>query len=140
MLKLMRNILPIPHDPNSRNVTIGTAAGRGRGVFAVRKILKGEVIERAPVIVIPKDEWPDLESTTLSDYAFDWGENDEHAAIALGYVSIYNHSYLPNAELDDLLDEQMMSVVARHDIQPGEEITINYNGDPTKQDPLWFTD
>ena len=33
----------------------------------------------------------------------------------------------------------MMEVIAIRDIQPGEEITINYNGDPESQDPLWFT-
>ena len=34
----------------------------------------------------------------------------------------------------------MMEVVAIRDIEPDEEITINYNGDPAKQDPLWFTE
>jgi len=31
-----------------------------------------------------------------------------------------------------------MEVIAIRDIQPGEEVTINYNGDPANQDPLWF--
>jgi len=64
---------------------------------------------------------------------------DEHAAIALGYISIYNHSYSPNAQLEQMLDELMMEIIAIKDIHTGEEITINYNGDPEKQDPLWFT-
>jgi uncharacterized protein len=117
---------------------MGTVERRGRAMFACRKFLKGELIERAPVIPINQRQWPSAEKTILSDYAFDWGERDEHAAIALGYVSIYNHSYEPNAQLEELLDELMMEVVAIRDIQPGEEITINYNGDPESQDPLWF--
>jgi SET domain-containing protein len=128
-----------PYDPNSRNVAVGNTRSRGRGMFALRKISKGEIIERAPVIVIPAKQWPPVETSILSDYAFDWGEHDEHAVIALGYVSIYNHSYRPNAQLVQLPKELMMEVVSIKDIDPDEEITINYNGDPSGKDPLWFT-
>jgi hypothetical protein len=118
---------------------MGVVDGRGRGMFAARKFLKGELIERAPVVVINEKKWPNAAKTILSDYAFDWGEKDEHAAIALGYISIYNHSYRPNAQLEQMLDELMMEIIAIKDIEPGEEITINYNGDPENQDELWFT-
>ena len=136
--RIDRYVVPVPGDPNTRDVRMGTVERRGRAMFASRKFLKGELIERAPVIPINQKQWPAAEKTILSDYAFDWGEHDEHAAIALGYVSIYNHSYTPNAQLEELLDELMMEVVAIRDIQPGEEVTINYNGDPESQDPLWF--
>jgi SET domain-containing protein len=33
----------------------------------------------------------------------------------------------------------MMEIIAIKDIEPGQEITINYNGDPENQDELWFT-
>ena len=138
--RIDRYIVPAPGDPNICDVRMGTVERRGRAMFACRKFLKGELIERAPVIPIDQRQWPSAEKTILSDYAFDWGQNDEHAAIALGYVSIYNHSYEPNAQLEELLDELMMEVVAIRDIQPGEEITINYNGDPESQDRLWFTE
>ena len=137
--RIDRYVVPVPGDPNIRGVRIGTAEHRGRAMFARRKFLKGELIERAPVIALSQKQWPFAQKTILSDYAFDWGENDEQAAIALGYVSIYNHSYSPNAQLEELLDELMMEVVAIRDIEPDEEITINYNGDPEKQDALWFT-
>jgi SET domain-containing protein len=137
--RIDRYVVPVPADPNASDVRMGTVERRGRAMFAARKFLKGELIERAPVIPINQRQWPSAEKTILSDYAFDWGEHDEHAAIALGYVSIYNHSYTPNAQLEELLDELMMEVVAIKDIQAGEEITINYNGDPESQDPLWFT-
>jgi uncharacterized protein len=138
--RIDRYVVPVPSDPNLRHVGMGIAERRGRAMFACRKFSKGELIERAPVIPINEKQWPAAQKTILSDYAFDWGENDEHAAIALGYVSIYNHSYSPNAQLEELLDELMMEVIAIRDIQAGEEITINYNGDPQKQDPLWFTE
>ena len=136
--RIDRYVVPVPGDPNILNVRMGIVERRGRAMFACRKFLKGELIERAPVIPINQRQWPSAEKTILSDYAFDWGVHDEHAAIALGYVSIYNHSYEPNAQLEELLDELMMEVVAIRDIQPGEEVTINYNGDPENQDPLWF--
>ena len=137
--RIDRYVVPVPGDPNIRDVSMGALEKRGRAMFASRNFLKGELIERAPVIPINEKQWPNAEKTILSDYAFDWGKDDEHAAIALGYASIYNHSYSPNAQLEELLDELMMEVVAIRDIQPGEEITINYNGDPESQDPLWFT-
>src|SRR5262245_3546786 len=117
-------------DPNSRNASLGKVRGRGRAVFARRKIAAGEVIERAPVVVVPKKQWPAIRRTKLEEYAFDWGENDEESVIALGYVSIYSHSYSPNAKLEQLPDELMMEVTALRAIEPGQEITINYNGDP----------
>jgi len=133
-----RWIVPVPQDPDSKGVRMGVVEGHGRGMFASRNFLKGELIERAPIIPIADKQWPNAAKTLLSDYAFDWGENDEHAAIALGYISIYNHSYAPNAQLEQMLDELMMEIIAIKDISAGQEITINYNGDPEKQDPLWF--
>jgi SET domain-containing protein len=132
-------VVPVPNNPNSRSLTIGIVEGYGRGMFATRRFLKGELIERAPVVAIDEKKWPNAAKTILSDYAFDWGEKDEHAAIALGYISIYNHSYSPNAQLEQMLDEMMMEIIAIKDIEAGEQITINYNGDPDNKDELWFT-
>jgi SET domain-containing protein len=125
-------------DPNSKNVYILKTAKRGRGVFARRKINRGELIERSPVIVIPGREWSTMDETILSNYVFDWGEKEEHAAVALGYVSIYNHSYKPNAELTECLDQHVIEVSALRDIKPDEEIFVNYNGAPDDREDLWF--
>lgn len=125
-------------DPNSVNVFIQETSDRGRGVFARRRIQKGELIERSPVIVVPRQQWTTIEQTVLSNYVFDWGENEEDAAVALGYVSIYNHSYAPNAELTECLDDAIIEVSALRDIGVGEEILVNYNGSPDDHDELWF--
>jgi uncharacterized protein len=134
-----RYVVLVPTNPNSRGLQMGVVEKHGRGMFASRKFLKGELIERAPVVAIDEKKWPNAAKTILSDYAFDWGEKDEHAAIALGYISIYNHSYSPNAQLEQMLDELMMEIIAIKDIEAGAEITINYNGDPENRDELWFT-
>lgn len=137
--RIDRYVVSVPANPNSRGVHMGVVEKHGRGMFATRRFLKGELIERAPVVVIDEKKWPNAAKTILSDYAFDWGEKDEHAAIAMGYISLYNHSYSPNAQLEQLMNELMMEIVAIKQIEVGEEININYNGDPANQDPLWFT-
>lgn len=137
--RIDRYVVNSPDDPNCSNIKMGVILGQGRGILARRKIRKGELIERAPVVVVKDKQWPSVAKSILSDYAFDWGVKDEHAAIALGYVSIYNHSYSPNAQLEALLDDLAMEIVALKDIEAEEEITINYNGDPKSRKALWFT-
>ena len=42
---------------------------------------------------------------------------------------MYNHSYDPNARYDDH-GRLTKAFTAIRDIAPGEEITVNYNGEP----------
>ena len=62
----------------------------------------------------------------------------EDKALALGYGSLYNHSYTPNARYFTNIENQSIDFYARKDIREGEEIMVNYNGDPEDQSPLWF--
>ena len=57
--------------------------------------------------------------------------------LALGFGSLYNHSYRPNARYDDV-GPQAKSFTALRDIAPGEEITVNYNGEPGRRKKVWF--
>ena len=102
----------------------------GRGIFATRDIKKGELIHEAPVIISPKDEYKYLKKTILIEYAFWWGEDLEECALALGYGSLFNHSYTPNALYKLNLQNQTIDIFAYTNIKMGEEILINYNGDP----------
>ena len=131
-------VVEFPGDPNSLKIRLAASGERGRGIVAARNIARDEVIERAPVVVIPEEQWEMIEPTTLRSYTFSWGPNDEHAAVALGYVSMYNHSYTPNAKYVQSPDEVVIEIVALRDIQCGEEILVNYNGEPDDKDPLWF--
>lgn len=119
-------------------VRIGPSRGKGRGVFAARRIAAGEVIELAPVVVLPAREWAQLKKTKLADYAFDWGRDNRDLSIVLGYGSLYNHSHRPNARFHHRLRERVYEFVAIRQIRPGEEIVVNYNGDPDDETPLWF--
>lgn len=114
---------------------VRTVEGKGRGVFARRLIRQGEVLEQSPVIVLSAKEWESIERTSLFNYCYGWGEE---MALALGMGSLFNHSYQPNALYTRHFDQQIIEYTARCDIQPDEEITINYNCDPNDMDPLWF--
>lgn len=114
-------------------IEVKRVKGKGRGVFARQPIRAGAVIERVPVLVIPygEDEW----DSGLAPYYFAWGRGT--VALALGYGSLYNHSYRPNARYDDI--GQLTKVfTALRDIPPGEEITVNYNGDPSDRAAVAF--
>jgi len=110
----------------------------GRGIFATRDIKTGELIEISPVLTSIKNEWKYLKKTVLYNYCFSWGENYEHTAIALGYGSLYNHSYTPNAEYKNNIDNLSIDFYAISDITNGQEITINYNESSDDNSPLWF--
>ncbi|MCC7070785.1 MAG: SET domain-containing protein-lysine N-methyltransferase [Deltaproteobacteria bacterium] len=110
--------------------------GKGRGVVAALPFARGELLERAHVIVIPEGHAPLLDVTVLEHYVYDWPEG--RVAVALGHGSLFNHSYRPNARYRRDLEAQQLVFEALTDIAPGEEITINYNGDPADRTPLWF--
>jgi len=111
----------------------------GRGIFAFANIEKGEIIERCPIIVINEDEVKLLEKSELLNYYFMWGENKEKVAICLGFGSLYNHSYEPNATYEKFPEDNLIKFVAIKDIEKNEEITVNYNyGNPNDKKPLWI--
>lgn len=117
-------------------IEVRRTLGKGRGVFARTPIPAGTVFERAPVLVIPAveiDENP--YDTVITRYCFQWGR--ESVAIVLGYGSLYNHSYQPNAYYRDRRS-RIKEFVALRDIAAGEEITINYNGSPHDPSEVGF--
>lgn len=117
---------------HSQTIEVRNARKKGRGVFATKRIKKGQIIERVPLLIVTWDEIADSE---LADYAFVYSA--EKVAIALGFGSLYNHSYSPNARYDD--DGKRAKIFsAIRNIEAGEEITVNYNGDPENQDELDF--
>lgn len=117
-------------------IEVRRVKGKGRGVFARRAIAEGDLIESCPVLVVPSDDIQQGETwTRLGDYCFDWGRGT--MALALGYGSLYNHSYQPNARYEDVSGHTKIFVAIR-DIDPGEEITVNYNGEPDDRSPMWF--
>ena len=113
----------------------------GRGIFASVDLTEGDVIEKCPIILISEKEVTDLRKTGLHNYYFMWGEDKQFhkAGICLGFGSLYNHSYTPNATYQKLYEEQMIIFKAIKSINKGEEITVNYNfGNPEDKSKLWI--
>ena len=108
---------------------------KGRGVFATRSYRAGQLIERAPVIVIYAKHWRALSRTVLGDHVFEWGKRG--MAISLGQGSLYNHSRDPNAHGEPKIREKVIDWTAARAIKKGEEITIDYRGSETDRQ-VWF--
>jgi SET domain-containing protein len=101
----------------------------GRGVFASKDLAEGAIIEICPIIEVPlTDSSNDDNKGLLTNYFFYFGKG---LAMVLGFGSLYNHSYGPNAtyiknEADKTVVFQTIKPIAAN-----EEITVNYNnGDP----------
>jgi SET domain-containing protein len=107
---------------------------KGRGVFARTAIGAGTLIERAPVVIVPSDQRGSLDNTILHDYYFVWDEEggERRAAVALGLVSLCNHSRRPSARVRPNRSRETLDLLALTPIAAGREITIDYNC------PLWF--
>jgi SET domain-containing protein len=115
---------------------------KGKGVFALKKIPKGEIIDVANIILISNNDWDLIEDTILSNYSFEWddpkckGEYD--SAISLSISQFINHSYNPNVEYRYNYKNMSIEYITIRDISEGEEITVNYNGSPSDKSPVWF--
>jgi hypothetical protein len=115
---------------------------RGRGVVTEAAIAAGTLVERSPVLIIPEPDRAATDGTIVFTYVFMW-EHDTteedlyrhtgRSAIALGYTSLLNHSYTPNCTFIRHIDDLAIDLVAARAIEPGEELTIDY------QMTLWFT-
>ncbi|MFG6686614.1 SET domain-containing protein-lysine N-methyltransferase [Mariniflexile sp. HNIBRBA6329] len=96
----------------------------GKGVFATRNIVKGELLVKSDMALVHVNEnLPEV----LATLQFPWTE--EYDAICIsGAGSFFNHSGQPNAEVKerDFL-KLTQSFVATSDIVKGDEITIFYN-------------
>src|ERR1700729_170349 len=89
---------------------IADSFNKGRGIFTSENISSGTVIEISPVIVMSKKERVMLDQTLLHDYIFEWGNKKNKCCLALGYVSVYNHSYQSNCEYEMDYDEELISI------------------------------
>lgn len=136
-------ILYIPNKFAKKNLIahclyIATTEHRGRGVFTAEDISKGSIIEIAPVIVMSAKERVFLDKTLLHDYIFEWGMEGGACCLALGWVSIYNHSYKSNCEYEMDYNNSTITIKTVRKINAGEELFINYNGSWDAAKKVWF--
>lgn len=94
---------------------------KGYGVFAQKKMKKGEVLEECYVIIGRGGD------KSLEDYYFDVkGKGKGSYALFFGFGSIYNHSEDPNADYTINVNKRLATIKAARTIQAGEEIFISY--------------
>lgn len=107
-------------------------------MVALKDFGAGEVIERCPVLILTPKERKYCEKTILNHYIYPW-KSMQGAAMVLGFGSIYNHSFNPNADWKQNFRDKTMVYRAIRPIKKGEEITVNYNGEPDDNSPIdWF--
>jgi uncharacterized protein len=111
--------------------------GGGRGVFASTEIKKGETIEICPIIELPSQELSRLDESILLNYVYFFGKDKQRILLALGFGSIYNHSYTPNGKYKINSKENTIQFIAIKNIKKGDEITVSYKGNLNSA-PLWF--
>jgi SET domain-containing protein len=103
---------------------------KGRAVHATAAIRAGELIDEAPVVIIPVADCATVERTVLAGYYFDW--DGVRGALALGLLTLCNHAARPRARVERDFTRNMMGLIALEDIAAGDEVTIDYGC------PLWF--
>lgn len=90
-------------------------------MFATRAFAKGDPVETCPTLELPGDEVVGR----LGDYVFGSAEDENEVILLLGYGMLYNHSY--DANLEYVQDgPRMITFVTLRDVEPGEELTIDY--------------
>lgn len=117
---------------------ISPTENRGRGVFTAEAIEKDSVIEIAPVIVMSDKERKLLDQTLLHDYIFEWGEQNKACCVALGWASVYNHSYKSNCTYEMDFTAQTITIKTVKKIKAGAELFINYSGSFNSKKKVWF--
>jgi SET domain-containing protein len=117
---------------------IDQTSTRGRGVFTAADIPANTTIEIAPVLELNEAERLLVEQTMLYNYIFEWGDSGKQAAVALGYVSIYNHAINYNCSYEMDFDALTISIKTIRDIKAEEELLINYNPVGEEHSPVWF--
>lgn len=117
-----------------KKIKIVEIENKGRGVVATEKILKNEIIEHCAVIVLGERDLAFIENKDKTDTLYHYylyQPEFKRNIIMLGYGSLYNHSFEPNAEVDYEDDPKIKQIYFRaiKDIEKGEEIIFNYSFD-----------
>ncbi len=115
--------------------------GKGNGVFCQRGLEHGEIIETAPALVITPPDLAHIDQSFLYNYYFSAKALPDHALVplgitdkdqagllALGLLSLCNHSDKPNAAVEKQYERGRALCVLRalRGIEADEEITISY--------------
>lgn len=113
---------------NKDDVEVRTVAKLGRGVFAATRIATGAVISVNATWPLEPTDLARLELTSIAGHWFDNPEKPGHALLALGIISLVNHSSSPNARIEWEKEDigWIGKLQATATIAPGDQIFIDY--------------
>jgi SET domain-containing protein len=103
-----------------KRAAVGSSHIHGLGLIARQHIPSGEVIDESPVLL----------TTGPVPRAFEahvYRLEDRRAAMPCGDSIFTNHAADPNAAPRADLRRRVIVLVALRDIEPGEEVTIDYD-------------
>jgi hypothetical protein len=132
----MKDIFPVDA------VVKDTGSLKGRGVFATKAFIAGELVETCPVIVLYQPF--ELLAPKIQKVVYNWGslaKTGQCTALVLGYGSLYNHNNPANMRYEADVENETLNYFAVSDIAAGEELTVNYNntnGQPESDSDVWF--
>ncbi|MFD2200565.1 SET domain-containing protein-lysine N-methyltransferase [Shivajiella indica] len=124
------DLLPDKYIGASQKIEIRKSPVHGFGVFAGKKINKGELIEEGKLLRLA-NRLAMINDPVLLDYII-LDPEDYHIEygpatyMGLGYLSLYNHFQEPNAKRVVDFERLTMTVTAIRDIEENEEIFISY--------------
>lgn len=123
------------HRPNL--AAPGKSRFGGRGLFALRAIAAGSIIDMACTVEISEGQCLQLDEIhPIGDFYFAHPENPKAGLMAYGMMSFCNHAESANADIRWARHDSlgwMALLVALNSISEGEEITYRYKC------PLWFS-
>ncbi len=128
------------HPPGVYVKDTGTA--KGRGAYAARAHVEGELVEACPVVLFSGTFGSVPEE--VRKLLFNWGVLANVPAthcLALGYGSMYNHENPANMRYRADVKSNTLQFIAIRNIALGEELTVNYNavgGGHESQADTWF--
>jgi SET domain-containing protein len=110
---------------------IANSTIQGKGLFASKTILEGEIILTVTGNTISKEEFQkEVENGNILLLEFDDGRGIDISQHDSRFI---NHSCKPNTQFLDSLDSsEIMLIKAIKSIQNEEELTFNYNWDWSK--------
>jgi len=96
------------------------------------------VVETCPVLILSLEDAKATQATLLDSYTYSWPDPSDPKrrtqAIVLGLGSLFNHSERDqNVGWTRSIEHQTLTYIALRDIDPDQELCINYG-------KVWFKD
>lgn len=101
----------------------------GRGLYATKHLPLGTTVTECELLVLSEMDSYRVNHTDLKHYTFKY--DDKRDCLVLGDGEIFNHSSSPNVAygLVNVGDRHVMSFVTLRDVEPGEQLFIDYSQD-----------